>query len=224
MQRAQKFRMIGLAGVAALAIAVPLGAAMAGPADTATPSAPVPRARMPHTSTPGTSGATSTAENNRSAKRGAKGEMGGKADNKSAGAARAEGGLTGPLDELGLPLLSGRTSRCGPELNSTRGIKVQTCVLAERGRTWARTYYRNITGSPLHAVLTLLRPDGRTVQVNCKIPRTGRPGMCETPIARTVRKARVAYDAVAEISDVAGEQLLLRSGSNSKKSARGSLL
>lgn len=32
MQRAQKIRMIGLAGTALLALAVPLGAAMAGPA------------------------------------------------------------------------------------------------------------------------------------------------------------------------------------------------
>ncbi|MFF4603995.1 hypothetical protein ACFY12_14840 [Streptomyces sp. NPDC001339] len=224
MQRAQKLRMIGLAGVAALAIAVPLGAAIAGPADIAAPSAPVPRARMPRTPMSGTSGAASMAENGHSAKKGTKGEMGGKVGNASAGAARAGGGLTGPLDDLGLPLLSGRTSRCGPELRSARGIEVQTCVLAERGRTWARTYYRNITGSPLHAVLTLLRPDGRTVQVNCDISRTARPGLCETPIAPTVRKARVAYDAVAEISDVAGEQLLLRSGSNVKKGGRGSLL
>lgn len=37
MQRAQKFRMIGLAGTALLAIAVPLGAAMAGPVGTSAP-------------------------------------------------------------------------------------------------------------------------------------------------------------------------------------------
>ncbi|MEU9118739.1 hypothetical protein AB0C96_02555 [Streptomyces sp. NPDC048506] len=208
MQRAQKIRMTGLAGAAVLAIAVPLGAATAGPADTFMSD---------------TSGATATAENSRSAEKGIKGERGGKAGKGRTGAARSNGPVD-PLADLGLPLLYGRTTRCGPSLASARGIEAQTCVLAESGRTWARTYYRNITGAPLRAVLTLLRPDDRTVQVNCEIPAADRPGVCETPAAPTVRRARTAYGAVAEISDAAGKRLLLRSGGNSASGESGSLL
>ncbi|MFF4950593.1 hypothetical protein [Streptomyces chattanoogensis] len=209
MQRAPKIRLISLAGTAALAVAVPLAAAAAGTADT------VRR--------------TDDARAEPGAKHGAMsgGRSPEKPDKKSpkksekatdeAENSRSGGNSGDPLAALGLPLLSdgGRTSRCGPELASPQGIEAQTCVLAERGLTWARTYYRNPTGAPLRAVLTLLRPDGRTVQVHCEVAATGEPGVCETPTGATGRRGRAPYDAVAEISDLAGERLLLRSGGNS---------
>ncbi|MEE4420870.1 hypothetical protein [Streptomyces bugieae] len=239
MQRAQKLRMTGLAGVAALAVAVPLGAAMAGPAEPLLPHRRAAGARLGQ--------GTRTAENRPLLGRDMAGESGSKtgksgigtagkkgaamreigaAADKVAAAARSHrparspagfraGAPDGPLDDLGLPLLSGRIIHCGPELASGRGIEAQTCVLTESGRTWARTYYRNVTGGALRAVLTLLRPDGRSVQVNCEVPAADVPGVCETPAGRTVRAGRTGYTAVAEFSDTAGERLLLRSGSNS---------
>lgn len=109
-----------------------------------------------------------------------------------------------------------RTSLCGPELTSPDGIEAQTCVLTEGPDTWARTYYRNATGQRLDAVLTLMGPAGRTVQVRCAVPAQDEPGACETPRERA-RGAASAYSAVAEFAG-AGEgdstPLLLRSGSN----------
>ncbi|WP_367129807.1 MULTISPECIES: hypothetical protein [Streptomyces] len=135
------------------------------------------------------------------------------------------------------------SARCGPELTSPEGVEAQTCVLEQGNETWARTYFRNATGAPLRAVLTLMGPDGRTVQVHCRTTASDDPDGCETPRARTVRSAEAAragargedpYTAVAEIaSDDASEaasggassgapgdaseggKLLLRSGSNS---------
>lgn len=71
-------------------------------------------------------------------------------------------------------------------------------------------------------MLTLLRPDGRTVQVNCEVAAGGAPGVCETPATPTVHRSRPRYAAVAEIADAAGERLLLRSGSNSSAAGSGS--
>ncbi|WP_030988882.1 hypothetical protein [Streptomyces sp. NRRL S-1813] len=205
MQRAQKFRMIGLAGTALLAIAVPLGAAMAGPVGTSAPETGA--------------GEAAKAENSSTA------ETEDTSENVSKPGNRAVGGSKRPAGSParpGLPHLTGRTSRCGPELTAPQGIEAQTCVLAEDGLTWGRTYYRNRTGDRLRAVLTLLRPDGRTVQVNCEVPPGGVPGLCETPTAPTVHRGRLAYAAVAEIADAAGERLLLRSGSNSSAGGGGS--
>ncbi|MEH6379305.1 hypothetical protein V7793_33945, partial [Streptomyces sp. KLMMK] len=122
------------------------------------------------------------------------------------------------------------SARCGPELTSPEGVEAQTCVLEQGNETWARTYYRNATGAPLRAVLTLMGPDGRTVQVHCRTTASDDPDGCETPRARTVRagsgeaarSGRAAedglggdpYEAVAEIASADG-RLLLRSGSNS---------
>ncbi|MFI1498026.1 hypothetical protein [Streptomyces platensis] len=198
MQRAQKLRMTGLAGVVVLAIAVPLGAAMAGPADLAA------------------SRAAATSEKRSASKRGIRLDSGAKPDMRPA-AARARTSPAGP----GLPPRSARTSRCGPQLIAPLWIEAQTCVLAEDGLTWGRTYYRNRSGGPLRAALTLLRPDGTTVQVNCEVPAGDAPGLCETPTGVTVRRGG-PYRAVAEFSDAAGERLLLRSGSNSSVGGRAS--
>jgi hypothetical protein len=110
-------------------------------------------------------------------------------------------------------------------------VEAQTCVLTEGAATWARTYHRNLTGHTLHAVLSLLGPEGRTVRVRCVLPAGREGGMCETPRravspaspTRTGKAAeaefpgerRSAHTAVAEIAPPSGDRLLLRSGSNS---------
>ncbi|MGW0916184.1 hypothetical protein ACWD1Z_31270 [Streptomyces sp. NPDC002784] len=114
---------------------------------------------------------------------------------------------------LGLGLAT--AARCGPELTSPDGIEAQTCVLTQGEQTWARTYYRNTTGGALDAVLSLMGPGGRTVQIRCAVGAEDEPGSCETPRAAT-RGGPADHTAVAEFAARAGEgPLLLRSGSNS---------
>ncbi|WP_327430005.1 hypothetical protein [Streptomyces sp. NBC_01236] len=115
---------------------------------------------------------------------------------------------------LGLGLAT--AARCGPELSSPDGVEAQTCVLTQGEDTWARTYYRNATGDELSSVLSLMGPGGRTVQMNCTVGAEDDPGTCETPRERTTGDAG-AYTAVAEFAKGAGSRgpLLLRSGSNS---------
>ncbi|MFG2868128.1 hypothetical protein [Streptomyces sp. NPDC048338] len=109
-----------------------------------------------------------------------------------------------------------RAAHCGPELTSPDGVEAQTCVLGEGPDTWARTYYRNVTGHRLDAVVTLMGPAGRTVQVHCSVSAQDEPGVCETPRERT-GGTETAYSAIAEFAG-AGEggdsPLLLRAGSN----------
>ncbi|MEU8773055.1 hypothetical protein [Streptomyces sp. NPDC048606] len=106
-------------------------------------------------------------------------------------------------------------SRCGPELTSPHGLEAQTCVLESEGRTWGRTYYRNTSGHALDAVLTVMGPAGRTVQIGCVVDAGDEPGLCETPRADSAGK-RNDYSAIAEFAVPDDEgRLLLRSGSNS---------
>ncbi|GGL99123.1 hypothetical protein GCM10010129_48460 [Streptomyces fumigatiscleroticus] len=110
---------------------------------------------------------------------------------------------------------------CGPELVSPDGIEAQTCVLAQGEETWARTYYRNATGRALDSVLSLMGPDGHTVQMRCSVRGEDEPEMCETP-RRRGHGNPAAYTAVAEFAGRSGPgRLLLRSGSNSPMSTRG---
>ncbi|GGR42745.1 hypothetical protein [Streptomyces roseolus] len=109
-----------------------------------------------------------------------------------------------------------RVSRCGPEVASPEGVEAQTCVLSEGPDVWARTYYRNATGREIDAILTLMAPGGRTVQVRCPVPARDEPGTCETPREPGTGAAR-AHTAVAEFAgkeEGGGAPLLLRSGSN----------
>ncbi|MFJ5547036.1 hypothetical protein [Streptomyces sp. NPDC093225] len=112
-------------------------------------------------------------------------------------------------------------TRCGPELSSPEGVEGQTCVLADSGDTWGRTYYRNATGRPLDAVLTLMAPGGRTVQIRCAVAAGDEPGICETP-REVSAGGSDAYSAVAEFA-VPEEDgpLLLRAGSNSGAAPEG---
>ncbi|MEU7581849.1 hypothetical protein AB0B50_30100 [Streptomyces sp. NPDC041068] len=105
-------------------------------------------------------------------------------------------------------------ARCGPELSSPDGIEAQTCVLTQGRDTWARTYYRNATGEELTAVLTVMGPGARTVQMHCSVGAGDEPGACETPRERSAGEAD-AYSAVAEFAAGESGALLLRSGSNS---------
>ncbi|WP_431958898.1 hypothetical protein [Actinacidiphila sp. bgisy160] len=106
-----------------------------------------------------------------------------------------------------------QTASCGPQLASPAGLRAQTCTIDEDGDTWARTYYTNTTGRPLDGVLTLMRPDGRTVQARCVITADEGSGSCETPREPTVAEVTEPYMAVAEIAEEGGEHPLLRSGS-----------
>ncbi|MFE1287679.1 hypothetical protein [Streptomyces sp. NPDC058751] len=114
------------------------------------------------------------------------------------------------------PLLLGlaTAARCGPELSSPDGVEAQTCVLTQGEETWARTYYRNATGHALGSSLTLMGPDGRTVQTACAVDAEDDPGVCETPRERTAGEPG-AYSAVVEFAMSGDGPLLLRSGSNS---------
>ncbi|MER7916786.1 MULTISPECIES: hypothetical protein [unclassified Streptomyces] len=109
-------------------------------------------------------------------------------------------------------------ARCGPQLSSPEGVEGQTCVLIQGADTWARTYYRNATGRPLDAELTLMGPGGRTTRTRCDIGADDEPATCETPREHS-RGGADGYMAVTEFAErgPAGA-LLLRSGSNSDDS------
>lgn len=216
-QRASRLRAVALASTVALAVALPLAAAVAGEdarlaaeaahepgpeGGAATPGGPPSAASQP------SSGERSASEREQA---GGRGDSGG-ADDKS-------------LSRLDVPRMTGAvdssrpSSSCGPEITSPEGVEAQTCVLTEGGDTWARTYYRNATNSRLSGVLTLMRPDGRTTRVHCSLAAADEPGICETPRHPTVRTERTRgegpYSAVAEVAPADGERLLLRAGSNS---------
>ncbi|MFD6346452.1 hypothetical protein ACFWF9_17245 [Streptomyces roseolus] len=130
-----------------------------------------------------------------------------------AGAAAEAAPASAAAEAAGTPE---RVSRCGPEVASPEGVEAQTCVLSEGPDVWARTYYRNATGREIDAILTLMAPGDRTVQVRCPVPARDEPGTCETPREPGTGAAR-AHTAVAEFAgkEEGGEApLLLRSGSN----------
>jgi hypothetical protein len=140
---------------------------------------------------------------------------------KDAGDARAPSDRgTAEPDARRSPFLLGlglsTAARCGPELTSPDGIEAQTCVLTQDEESWARTYYRNATGRPLDAVLTLMEPGGRTVRIRCAVGAEDEPASCETP--REGGRGPVSgYTAVAEFAERGGRgPLLLRVGSNSE--------
>jgi hypothetical protein len=145
----------------------------------------------------------------------------------SAGPAGSEGERAGPAEGAPAPVADDRKARrahaqCGPEVASPEGVEAQTCVLAEGREAWARTYYRNATGEELEAVLTLMGPAGRTVEMHCAVGAGDEPGSCETPhepgdAGSAVRgKAEPGkYTAISEFAGPDGGPLLLRSGSNS---------
>ncbi|MGD6744384.1 hypothetical protein ACOKM3_21415 [Streptomyces sp. BH106] len=207
-----RLRLFGLLAVVVLTAALPLAGASAGPVDdgptrrTATEAnasevdaseADVPEGDVPDDADK----ANAEASGNGAESRG---------ENGDAEPAGRDTGKPSLLTGLGLTT----EAHCGPQLSAPDGIEAQTCVLVQAHETWARTYYRNATGSGLAAVLTLMAPGGRTVQLHCAVGAEDEPGMCETPRGRT-RGEPGQYTAVAEYARGAEGPLLLRSGSNS---------
>ncbi|MWA12252.1 hypothetical protein [Streptomyces sp. BA2] len=207
-------RLIALMGVVAITVLLPLAGASAGPvgdgdaearsperpADAAPGAAPDPDAKQPSTEKP-----TSKRSSTEGASREGASTEGASSDDRPTDSSSF---LTG----LGLD----NTAQCGPELTSPKGIEAQTCVLTQGHDTWGRTYYRNTTGDELSAVLTVMAPGGRTVQMHCAVGAADEPGACETPRERTAGNAE-EYSAVVEFADGSGGPLLLRSGSNSAR-------
>jgi hypothetical protein len=197
-------RLLALAGVVALTVALPLAVASAGPVGGGDPA------------TARTSDGAARASGARTSD---EAPAAGRADAK-APEPRPTASKSPPRSPLTLDLGLVTTARCGPELASPDGIEAQTCVLTQGPDTWARTYYRNATGDALSSVLTLMGPDGRTVRMHCAMGADDEPGACETPRERTAKDAR-AYTAVAEFAEGSGGPLLLRSGSNSPAQTAG---
>ncbi|QPP07583.1 hypothetical protein G4Z16_15615 [Streptomyces bathyalis] len=184
---ASRFSLITLACTVVLAVALPIAAATAGPA-AAPDDGPAVAAPAPSTSHGPVAGG-GTAHGARSGES-VEGEA---ADGKRVG---------------------GAAESCGPELSTPEGLSAQTCVMSEGGRKWARTYYRNATGLPLRAALTLTRPDGSALSADCAMPAGGRSDVCETPRER-IRAGGRPYAAIAEAGSAGGDRMLLRSASNS---------
>ncbi|MFE7117763.1 hypothetical protein ACFU99_20340 [Streptomyces sp. NPDC057654] len=230
--RAANLRMVALASAVALAIVLPLAAAVAGPAGR--PDAGVAERTGDRSGERTGGGARESAS-----ARPSKGPADSRHGAEAVGERPAADGGGGVLSGLGLaerPQEARNTARCGPELSSpgrteararnraepraeTR-VEAQTCVLAQGRDTWSRLYYRNVTGGPLKAVLTLMQPDGRTLQARCEMAGAVGRGSCQTPRERTVRGdgRHGGYTAVSEIASADG-RLLLRSGSNSAEGA-----
>ncbi|MEV0275192.1 hypothetical protein AB0I22_02225 [Streptomyces sp. NPDC050610] len=211
--RAANLRVVALASAVALAIVLPLAVAVAGPAG---------RLDAAVAERTGESARESTGRGDAD---GPAGDADSRHGAETVGERPAADGARGVLSGLGLAERPGEardTARCGPELSAPGRVEAQTCVLAQGRDTWSRLYYRNLTGGPLKAVLTLMQPDGRTLQAHCAVAGAGR-GSCQTPRERTVRGyggrgTHDGYTAVSEIASADG-RLLLRSGSNSPERA-----
>ncbi|WP_367043639.1 hypothetical protein [Streptomyces sp. Je 1-332] len=207
-------RLIALMGVVAITVLLPLAGASAGPvgdggpeagpperpADAASGAVPDSDAKQPSTERP-----TSKRPSTEGASSGER-----PSDGRSSSSRAADDASL--LKGLGLD----NAAQCGPELTSPKGIEAQTCVLTQGHDTWGRTYYRNTTGDELSAVLTVMGPGGRTVQMHCEVGAADEPGACDTPRERTAGNAE-EYAAVVEFADGSGGPLLLRSGSNSAR-------
>ncbi|MEV7344829.1 hypothetical protein [Streptomyces sp. NPDC093544] len=193
-------RLLALAGVVAVTVALPLAVASAGPVGDEGPA----DARASEPSAP--SEPSGHSESSAHDGDGGSGSSSGSDKGSAPDPARSP-------RLLGLGLAT--AARCGPELTSADGIEAQTCVLTQGEETWARTYYRNATGGELSSVLSLMEPGGRTVLMRCTVGAEDDPGACETPRGRTTGDV-AAYAAVAEFAR-GGEDgpLLLRSGSDS---------
>ncbi|MEV5978873.1 hypothetical protein [Streptomyces sp. NPDC052114] len=183
-------RLIVLLGVVAVTVLLPLAGAFAGPVGDGDA-----KSTLPSPSNAPSDPADAPAK---------PGDAPAPADRHPDRSLLADGALGGPAT----------AAHCGPELSSPDGIEAQTCVLTQGRDTWARTYYRNATGEELTAVLSVLGPGARTVQMHCAVGAEDEPGACETPRERSTGAAG-AYTAVAEFAAGESGGLLLRSGSNS---------
>jgi hypothetical protein len=217
----QRARLAVLMAAVALTASLPLAGAIAGPVGEVAPDdvrhEAADTARPPAGPEPGVGGAVP--EDGKPAEDRTGRVPGEAAQNGSKGQADGVGG--GLLSGLGLTT----AAQCGPELTSPEGVEAQTCVLAQAGDIWARTYYRNATGEELRSVLTLMGPGGRTVQMHCVVGAHDEPRACQTP-REPARGETSEYSAIAEFaapqraqSDDEERPLLLRSGSNSARTS-----
>lgn len=186
--RASNLRPTALASAIALVLALPLAFAAAGP--------PAPEEPA---------GATADSQHPPIPLGGPDAGAGAPGAEEGPGAAEAPAGPQAPAGAF-----------CGPELTADAGVEAQTCVITEGRDTWGRVYYRNTTGRPLMGALSIMRPDGRTVEVSCEVTASDEPGLCETPREATVpdEDGRETYSAVAELAEEDGDRLLLRAGSS----------
>jgi hypothetical protein len=232
-------RLLALAGVVAATVALPLAVASAGPVSDGVPGAV--RLRAGDLFAGGHVGDSragdSRADDSRADGKSGAGVLGRRTDDAgrsddartdgahSGGASRADGEAQASESRRSSPLLGlglATAANCGPELSSPDGLEAQTCVLTQGQDTWARTYYRNASGEELSSVLSLMKPDGRTLQMRCAVGAEDEPGACETPRERTTGDAG-AYTAVAEFAKSAGSgPLLLRSGSSTSAAGNAS--
>ncbi|MET8474030.1 hypothetical protein ABZY90_08270 [Streptomyces sp. NPDC006422] len=204
-----RLRLFGLLAVVVLTAALPLAGASAGPVDDGPVDAGPRRSAPAEADTTDATDRTDTGDSTDGANAAEKRAVDAKPDDAPADRPK---GATSPSLLTGLGLTT--EAHCGPQLSAPDGIEAQTCVLVQGHDTWARTYYRNATGSGLSAVLTLMAPEGRTLQVHCAVGAEDEPGMCETPRGRTQGEPD-QYTAVAEYAKGGEGPLLLRSGSNS---------
>ncbi|WP_239081070.1 hypothetical protein [Streptomyces coelicoflavus] len=236
----RRFRLYGLAGVVVCAVVLPFAVASAGPSGDGGEEAPVavpllarggdgkaPASGAEPGTWPGAepgagSGTGTTGTASGSGVVGSGSESGAGSGSESGGADRGAP-ETGPARSP-LPPGLALAARCGPELTSPAGVEAQTCVLARGAQTWARTYYRNVTGGPLESVLSLMGPDGRSVRTRCAVSAEDAPGTCETPpdTGSTARGGLAGYTAIAEFARRAGYgPLLLRAGSAGSAGSTG---
>ncbi|WP_242705865.1 hypothetical protein [Streptomyces sp. KO7888] len=200
----RRLRLYGLAGVVVCAVVLPFAVASAGPSGDGGEGVPV---TVPLLARGG------------DGKVPASGAEPGTWPGTGAGAGFGGADRVAPETEparSALPPGPALAARCGPELTSPAGVEAQTCVLARGAETWARTYYRNVTGGPLESVLSLMGPDGRSVATRCAVSAEDAPGTCETPpdTGSTARGGLAGYTAIAEFARRAGYgPLLLRAGS-----------
>ncbi|MCX4828198.1 hypothetical protein OG746_05540 [Streptomyces sp. NBC_01016] len=205
-----RLRLFGLLAVVVLTAALPLAGASAGPVDDGPTRQTATEADASEADVPDGAEKANAKPNDKASDKASDSGDENRGENGDAKPAERNTGKPSLLTGLGLTT----EAHCGPQLSAPDGIEAQTCVLVQGHETWARTYYRNATGSGLAAVLTLMAPGGRTVQLHCAVGVEDEPGMCETPRGRT-RGEPGQYTAVAEYAKGAEGPLLLRSGSNS---------
>lgn len=213
----RRIRLYGLAGVVVCAVVLPFAVASAGPSGDADPEGSTAVPLLARGGDEKASASSAAAEAAPAVEPGQRFETGTVPEfgDGFGGAGRVTD--TDAPARSPLPPGPALAARCGPELTSPAGVEAQTCVLTRGSETWARTYYRNATGGPLEAVLSLMGPDGRSVRTSCAVSVEDAPGTCETPPEDTGDASRgglEGYTAVAEFARRAGYgPLLLRAGS-----------
>ncbi|MGX1512691.1 hypothetical protein [Streptomyces collinus] len=220
----RRVRLYGLAGVVVCAVVLPFAVASAGPSGDADAEVSTAVPLLARGGDDKASASSASAASSAAAESAPAVEPEDRFGPEFGGAGRVTD--TDAPARSPLPPGPALAARCGPELTSPAGVEAQTCVLTRGSETWARTYYRNATGGPLEAVLSLMGPDGHSVRTSCAVSVEDAPGTCETPPEDTGDASRgglEGYTAVAEFARRAGYgPLLLRAGSGGDVEGGGS--